>query len=261
MPDTLCAMEAILETQNKLQMLFEKKMDAFQSKLQESSAPATTVDEASLVDEFAEFRTFMLTALKSLQEQINLLARESDAHEMRSRRKILLIHGVPESEGRETAVCVVDVVTKQLKVSDFQAQHISRCHRMGRPSVADRPRPILLKLHHVDMKQKLWSAKTALKGTGITLSEFLTKPRHDAFMAARQRFGINKCWTKDGFIFVLGSDGKRHRLSCIEELDKIELPAQVSAAASAASKTVLPKSKATKVTKPKETKRKPTPSK
>lgn len=251
-------MEAVLESQNKLQVLFEKKMDAFQARLQESSAPATD-DEASLAEDFAEFRTFVLAAIKSLQEQITLLARESDAHEMRSRRKILLLHGVPEIEGQDVAVCVLGVVSKQLKVSDFKADDISRCHRMGRSSASERPRPILLKLRDTTLKQKLWSAKTALKGTGVTLSEFLTKPRHDAFMSARQRFGINKCWTRDGFVFVLGSDGKRHRVCCIAELDKVE-PAS-AAAASAAQKVASSTGKAVKVVKTKDTRRKPTSSK
>lgn len=250
-------MEAILESQNKLQILFEKRMDAFQSRLQESSAPASTDDEASLTEEFADFRNFMLTAVKSLQEQINLLARESDAHEMRSRRKILLLHGVPESESQDTAVHVVDVVLKQLKVSEFKADHISRCHRMGRASAPDRPRPILVKLRDVSLKQKLWSSKTALKGT---LSEFLTRPRHDAFMSARERFGINKCWTRDGFVFVLGPDGKRHRVSSVAELSRIE-PAEATAAATVDPKTAPPKGKAVKLVKAKEPKRKQAPSK
>lgn len=163
--------------------------------------------------------------MKSLQDQISLLARESDNQEMRARRKILLIHGVPEEKDEDTTASVVKVVSDKLKVAEFTASDVGRCHRMGRSSGADRPRPILVKVRDMSLRQQLWFAKTALKGSGITMSEFLTKPRHDTFMAARQRFGVTKCWTRDGYVYVLGPDNKRHRISSLGELTQIQAPA------------------------------------
>lgn len=235
-------MEAVLESQMQLQELFLKKMDAFQTRLEGSSTPASDDNQQALADEFAEFRAFVLAAIKSLQEQIYLLAKEADAQEMRARLKILLIHGVPEKNGQDLSAAVTDVIAKQLKVSDFKADHISRCNRMGRTSTTGKPRPILVKLRDISMKHTIWLAKTALKGTGVTVSEFLTKSRHDAFMMARQRFGINKCWTRDGFVFVLAADGKRHRITSLAELNKLDAPA-AAAAAVVAPKVVPPKLK------------------
>ncbi|XP_045452327.1 uncharacterized protein LOC123661409 [Melitaea cinxia] len=68
---------------------------------------------------------------------------------------------------------------------------------------------------------KVWFAKAKLKGTGVTQSEFLTRPRHDAFLAARERFGINKCWTRDGCIYVVAPNGTRYKAENLTDLDEI----------------------------------------
>lgn len=47
-------------------------------------------------------------------------------------------------------------------------------------------------------------------------------------MAARFKFGISKCWTREGSVFILGADGKRHRIQSLSDLDKIVVPAQSS---------------------------------
>lgn len=245
-------MEAVLESQMQLQELFLKKMNAFQAQLQGSSSPGGN-SQQSLAVEFAEFRAFILAAIKSLQDQIHLLAKDADSQEMRARLKILLVHGVPEEQDQDPCNAVIDLVRKQLKISDFKADQIDRCNRMGRSSTSGKPRPILFKLRDISTKQTIWQAKTALKGTGVTVSEFLTKPRHDTFMSARQRFGINKCWTRDGFVFVLAADGKRHRVTTLAELDNIDVPAAMAAEV-AGPKAVLPKKKPPAASKVKETK-------
>ncbi|XP_026733623.1 uncharacterized protein LOC113497968 [Trichoplusia ni] len=83
---------------------------------------------------------------------------------------------------------------------------------MGRNNNGSKPRPILLKLRDAEVRDRIWFEKTKLKGSGITLSEFLTKTRHDAFMMAREKFGISNCWTQRGEVFVLGADGTKRRV-------------------------------------------------
>lgn len=51
--------------------------------------------------------------------------------------------------------------------------------------------------------------------------DFLTKPRHDAFLAARERFGINKCWTRDSCIYVKAPNGTCHRAENLADIDEI----------------------------------------
>lgn len=170
-------------------------------------------------------KTFMLNTVKVLQQQIDLLQQSTEHIEMHSRRKVLLLHGITEDKAENVAALVSKVVISKLKIDGFKAENIRRCHRMGKaPLSSGKPRPILFKLCDTTVRNKIWMAKTKLKGTGVTLSELLTKNRHNLFMQARQRFGISKCWTQNGIIFVSGPDNTRHRINQLTDLNKIVLP-------------------------------------
>lgn len=204
----------------QLELMFTEQMDEFKTRIDKSTSPSRAT-ASSIATEFTSFRTFIIGALQILQDQLVVVSKEVDNLEMRSRRKILLLHGVPEERNENTSEVLVQTVVQKLKVGGFTKTAISRCHRMGRAAAADSPRPILFKLHDSDLKNKVWFAKTGLRGSGFTLSEFLTKSRHETLMAARQRFGVTKCWTKDGCVFVITPDGVRHRVNCQEEIGQL----------------------------------------
>ncbi|XP_045541834.1 uncharacterized protein LOC123723296 [Papilio machaon] len=211
-------MDAIQESLTNLQQMFTQRMDIYQGELAAASAvPAATI--TSLSAEFTTFRTFIMSALKSLQEQVALLSSQADNLESQSRRKILLLHGVPETTSEDTVSVVVHTIATKMKLENFSAADIKQCHRMGQLT-SDRPRTILFKIANHERRTSIWKMKSALKGTGITLSEFLTKHRHDTFMAARQKFGISKCWTNNGSVFVI-IDGMRHRINTMSEFEKL----------------------------------------
>lgn len=208
--------------------MFHLKLAEFEERQHKVASP-TTKDASSLAVDFSVFKAFTLNALRTLQAQVDLLVRSHDKMEMHSRRKILLFHGVPEDKQEDASVFMVKLVAERLKLTEFKVEYISQCYRVGRSSLPDRSRPILLKVRDISMRSMIWAAKTQLKGSGITMSEFLTKSRHDAFMAARQRYGVTKCWTRDGLIYVIGTDGARHRVSCLAELDKLGVPCVATA--------------------------------
>ncbi|XP_052754449.1 uncharacterized protein LOC128201457 [Galleria mellonella] len=201
---------------------FVKRMQDFEGRLQK--ATLTSPGVADIASEFTIFKHMTLKSLQSLQHQVDLLAKEVDLQEMRGRRKILLLHGVSESDREDVNSVVCSVLVDQLKLVEFSTEHISRCHRMGRITTNEKARPLLVKFRDINTRDMIWSNKTKLKGTNVSISEFLTKTRHDTFMAARQRFGVRKCWTRDGFVHVLGSDGVRHRISSMTELGRIAVP-------------------------------------
>lgn len=153
---------------------------------------------------------------------------------MRSRRKFLLIHGVPEPKSEDTSVSAVKTLTEHIDIV-VSHENISRSFRLGQP-LEDKPRPLLVKFRDISTRDKIWKAKSSLKGSGITLSEFLTRARRDLFMAARQRLGISKCWTRDGHIFVIDADEKRHKIISMAELEKISSPMAASRPAPSAPK-------------------------
>lgn len=206
---------------NDLTSTFNKRMEDFEAQLTKSTSPVQT-DVAGLSTEFAAFRAFVTQALQLLQQQVEALSQTVDTIEMTGRRKMLLLHGVTEVNEENVTTTAVKMITQHFNHQDLTAANFKRCQRLGRATSNRKPRPILLKFSDVTLRDSLWFNKTKLKGTGITLSEFLTKPRHDLFMAARERLGIARCWTREGFVYILGPDGVRRRVVSVSELNEID---------------------------------------
>ncbi|RVE42610.1 hypothetical protein evm_012730 [Chilo suppressalis] len=59
----------------------------------------------------------------------------------------------------------------------YNTDDVVRAMRLGRVR-QDKPRPLPVKLRSEAIRDNLWLAKKKLKGSGITMSEFLTKLRH-----------------------------------------------------------------------------------
>lgn len=212
-------MDSIKHSIELLSEHFNNQMAEFQKSLQGASIPATS-PTSNLASQFNIFRSFVLSSLESLHLQVDLLSKRCEQLDMRSRRKILLVHGIQESKNEDTAAVVVRELSNHLKMPDLTVDNVSRCSRIG-TSATDKPRAILLKFRESTIRNSVWYAKTNLKNTGITVSEFLTKERHGVFMAARQRFGVNRCWTRDGLIFIIAPNGSRHKINTLSELENV----------------------------------------
>ncbi|XP_039747070.1 uncharacterized protein LOC120624533 [Pararge aegeria] len=222
---------------------FNARMAEFQRELK-GAIPATS-PSSNINSQFVAFRSFVMTALENLQLQVELLARQQDELEMRSRRKILLVHGIAEGDNEDPCISACRILSQHLALTQLSPASVSRCHRLGRAG-GDKPRAMLIKFRDWSLRDTVWSAKTRLKGTGVTLSEFLIKSRHKTFLAARQRFGVTKCWTRDGIIMVLDSGGKRHRITTLAELNAIsnsgqDVPSAAIPAAAPNATAVAPK--------------------
>ncbi|CAG4930360.1 unnamed protein product [Colias eurytheme] len=224
---------------------FNKRMAEFQKDLQNASSSPTAGPHSQLRTEFAAFRSLVLAQLHSLQAQVDLLMKISDEQEMRSRRKFLLLHGVAEDKNEKPS-SIVELLSNHLGIPDLADDVISRCHRIGLLK-EDKPRPILIKFCDIHTKNNVWASKAKLKGSGITLSEFLTKRRHEIFMAARKRHGISRCWTRGGQIVVIAPDGSRHRVECMD--DVVAIPVQENQAPQHSSESTLDH-KVSKVARP-----------
>ncbi|CAH2101679.1 unnamed protein product [Euphydryas editha] len=210
-------MDSIKNTVAELTEQFNNRMTEFQKELK-TSVP--TVSSSSNIEvQFNAFRSFVLAALENLQRQVELLSRQADEIEMRTRKKILLVHGVPEAK-IETSVTLTKMLSERMQLPELTKDSIHTLHRLGQ-SNSDRPRAILIKFKETSLRNKVWFSKKSLKGSGVTLSEFLTRCRHRIFQTARQRFGVNRCWTRDGTVVVMGPDGTKHRIYSIADLNSI----------------------------------------
>lgn len=213
-----------LQLQNnleELEKLFSSRMADYEDKLQKYSAAASPVhpDITSLSREFTDFKTFVWQTLTKLKSQMELLALGLDRHETVMRRKVLLFHGVPEKENEKLHESIYKIISDQMKVTNVTMDNLHVCHRLG--SFNGKARPILVRFFDIQHRQVIWDYKTALKGTGITISEFLTQVRHKAFLAARKHFGVRNCWTVEGRIIILLPNKSRRKIESMAELQSL----------------------------------------
>ena len=156
-------MESFQVFLDEVKELFSARMAEFQadlSKAAPSSSAATSL--ASLNADFANFKKIITGTLNNLQQQVELLARECDRLEMQSRCKILLVHGIPEAQNEDPGQSFLRAVGDRIKLP-LDLNCFSRSHRMGRTS-NDKPRPILLEFCRTDLRDRVWYAKSTLKG-------------------------------------------------------------------------------------------------
>lgn len=203
-----------------LEQMFGSRMQEYEAKLQKATdgPGAVTPDIASITREFSEFKQFVCQALSKLKSQIELLAAGFDRHETIMRRKVLLFHGVPEKDSEKLHDVVKNIITNQFKLpevsKDVNMFHV--CHRLG--FSRQKARPILVRFFKMEHRQLVWDSKKFLKGTGITISEFLTQVRHRTFTAARKHFGMPNCWSMEGKIVVICPDKSRWKIETMAEL-------------------------------------------
>ncbi|XP_061708217.1 uncharacterized protein LOC133518571 [Cydia pomonella] len=163
---------------------------------------------------------------------------------MRHRRKYLLFAGVPEVSGENVAETISAICQDRLQLAEASSSSFSVCHRLG-AATAGRTRVILVRF-----KDAIWRKKTALKGSSVVVSEYLTRDRQAVFLEARKHYGMRSVWTLEGTIFVKVSAGKTRRVVTAEQLRKLvsECPPAVpqQAATTSGTATGLDNDKASK---------------
>lgn len=206
----------VLAAQKTLEENFMKKMGELETQIQ-CAGPAKANTVARIADEFRTFRELIFSMFGLLRSQISECAKQIDGLETRHRRKALVFQGVAEVENENCTAIILDVLNTRLALKDITTSSIKVCHRLGALS-KEHHRPILVKFTSLDTKLAVWKAKTGLKGSKISVREFLTRARQSVFGKAREHFGMRACWTQDGVIFIKASDGSRHKVTSTDEL-------------------------------------------
>lgn len=213
-------LDDIRSAQKNLEECFHKKMGELEAQIQCAGPAKDTV--AKIAEEFRSFRELMFGVLGLLKQQIMECSRVVDGLESRSRRKALIFTGFAEADKEDCRALVLDVLRNRLALPDITASSIKVCHRLGASSKGPTiSRPILVRFSNVDLRSTVWKAKSALKGSTVTVKEFLTRSRQTVFSRARLHFGMPAVWTQDGFIVIRSPDGTRHKICSLEELNPL----------------------------------------
>lgn len=197
--------------------MFQSRMSDYEDKLKK----VTHADISSLSQDFINFKTFVWESLSLVKSQLELFSLGHERHEAHLRRHVLLIHGVLEEQNEDVLNTVTSIIVHKVGVNEFSNNNIEVCHRLG--VTKGKTRPILIRFKDLECRHMVWDNKTSLKGSGYTISEFLTKARHKVFLEARKHFGVKNCWSSNGKIVILLPDKSRRKLELWSELQSLKL--------------------------------------
>lgn len=197
------------------------RMKEYEEKLQKvtraSSQPHP--DIAALSQDFQNFKTYVWKTLSLFKSHIELSSQAFERHEAYLRKKVLLFHGVHENPNDNLRATIANILNSQMSLPDVSVKDLQVCHRLG--VRRDKLRPVLVRFYDIQKRHLVWDNKTSLKGSGITVSEFLTISRHNTFLKARKHFGLKNCWTSDGKIVILLPDKRRCKVETSSELQDL----------------------------------------
>ena len=134
-----------------------------------------------------------------------------------------------DQEEENTDEIVLDVF-RNIMGMRISIDEVERTHRLGRKAninstTEDRlpksGRPIIVKFSTYSKQQEIFSNKKKLKGSGLVLTENLTKTRMHLLTKAREIVGVKNCWTVDGIIVAIRRDKKLVTISREEHLEKL----------------------------------------
>lgn len=92
-------------------MIFMVRMVEFQVNLQKSACK-TSASTSFLAADFEPFKTFIVPTLNMLRRQNEFQKLEIDRQEIRRRRKMLLLHGVPQTNPENRSAQVTTLVAE-----------------------------------------------------------------------------------------------------------------------------------------------------
>ena len=211
--------EKLLKSMDELSTMFSSRMGEFEKTLSQPSSAVPTPSVKALTSDFYNFKAFVWKTLSLLKSQVELLVLGMDRLESQSRRKVLLLHGIREEKDEDVLRKTIKLLSGHMKLSDVKSTSIDLCHRLG--TKKNSARPVLVRFSSLQLRSSVWKAKTLLKGTKVTMTEFLTKSRQEVFVSARKHFGIKKCWSADGIVVILLANKSKVKISSLSELKRL----------------------------------------
>ena len=146
-----------------------------------------------------------------------------DDFEQEAMQDCLIFSGIRQTPGSDLDMTVLNLVKSTMGVSTITREHFVSIQRFRLNSTEDSRNlarrnpdpvaPVLVKLVSKELAYKVFKTKSKLAGSGIYVSEFLTKRRKAILNSARDKFGVKNVWTDKGRIFAkLSSQSAPRRL-------------------------------------------------
>ena len=131
--------------------------------------------------------------LQGKQQEIERLQDTVEAMEQYSRRNCIIIHGLEQKQNEDTDQLAINFFKNRLKVN-VDHRDLDRTHRL--PSAN---KPLIVKFARHNIKEKVYTDKTNLRGTKMLVTESLTRVR------LRMHQKVEKLPKRKNGIFLLDS--------------------------------------------------------
>ena len=170
-----------------------------------------------------EERTILVEEARQLRVVCNILQGQNNDLEQYTRRNNIRIFGVRETarfEKSEDTTREVEKIIRKLNILNLNATCIDVAHRIGQQRPAS-DRAILVRLTSHKAQSKILSARRTLKGTGIVITEDLTRANSARYHRIREMPRVYQAWTKFGDTYVK-LDGKEGRVVKINKQSSLQ---------------------------------------
>lgn len=186
---------------NQLETKFNQRFDKLDSKLLDMSNTLNSLKTNT------ETNSKDICHLRVQIDQMNQI----------SKKNSLRFNGLPETDDENTIDVLVTFINNKLSLSCTKAD-IDCAFRVGQPN-QEKPRTLLGVFTQGWRRSEIFNNKKILRNSGYSIFEDLTKPRYDALMAAKKKFGNLNVWSSGGKVYLWNQqDRKKSLLNMDNEL-------------------------------------------
>ncbi|KAG5863003.1 hypothetical protein JTB14_007166 [Gonioctena quinquepunctata] len=147
--------------------------------------------------------------VSSNKKAIHVLEDIYDILEQHCKRNSLRLNGVPDTDKDNLLDIVKSVFQNHLGIS-CSTMDFDGVFRIGEPSRAH-PRGIIVNFVSGVERNDVIYARRALKDTGLSVYEDLTKHRYDLLSAAK-KLGNNQAWSSNGKVYIWRAHENKRRI-------------------------------------------------
>ncbi|XP_077966266.1 uncharacterized protein LOC144419915 [Styela clava] len=221
------------EAQNQLLAAVASVQDAQKKLLERSEELSATEDHGNRSEDIKKFQQDVAQIspkIKEILKRLEILEKQHDDLEQYGRRNCIILHGcksVPETKYDQFEDFVIKSLNSNLKLdSPIVKFDIDITHKLRSKSPKN---PIIIKFVRRSTKNLIYGRKKDLKGSGLSITESLTRSRLKLLTAAKEAFGKHKVSTMNGTIYAYLD--RRRVISCLNDITTLSRPVYSRAAA------------------------------
>ena len=184
--------------------ILEKQVDDLEKKLKETEECVQNLNGKNVI----------------LEKELNENKTNINDLEQYGRRWNLRIFGIEEKGKDENCKQhIIDLCKNKLNI-DITDNDIDAAHRVG-ASHNNRPRGIIVRFYRRTIRNDIIRARRALKGSAVSIREDLTRLNQALLNRAMNHPRVDRAWTWNGKINVVGHNGNRVTLTPFCDIDSV----------------------------------------